>query len=184
MFVKRVVLGSFFILLFLVCFGIAQEKLGPLTLEQIESVLADLPPARVATIIRDRGVDFEVTEEIRERLRRAGADALVMQAVERAAVEYPKRKLEEQRKKLEEERRKIVEEKSRLEETRLKEEERQRLEQERKQLDQEKQTLTEEKLKVKTETEKLEEERKRSPQIKPDSGKEPPSRPMLVPLAP
>lgn len=175
-----------------------QEKLGPLGLEQIESVLADLPPARVATIIRDRGVSFEVTDQAREKLRKAGADALVMQAVERAGVEYPKRKAEEQKIKLEEERRKIEEEKRNLNEARLKEEERKRLdleekrrederrriEQEGRRLELERQTLTEEKLKVKTEAEKLEEQRRKSPQIKPDSEKESPSRPMLVPLAP
>lgn len=94
---KRAVLAYFFLLVFPVGFAVAKEATGPITLENVEFLMKEgVAPGRVATLVRERGINFEVTAEVRERLKRAGADAVVMQAVERAAVEYAKRKLKEE----------------------------------------------------------------------------------------
>src|SRR5262245_39610047 len=67
--------------------GWAERK--PLSVAEIEHLLGSgVSSPRMQTLIQQQGVSFgQVTEEIRERLRRAGADAGVIQAVERAASE-------------------------------------------------------------------------------------------------
>ncbi|MBI4489949.1 MAG: formylglycine-generating enzyme family protein [Deltaproteobacteria bacterium] len=109
-------------------FGPAQEKPAPLTLEKIEEALKEgaLPQGRLATIIRDQGIGFEATEEVKERLRRAGADTVVLQAIERASVEYAKRRVEEEKKRIEEAKRKEGERRKAEEEARRRAEEERR----------------------------------------------------------
>lgn len=162
MLAKAVVSVALFLLLFLLCFAVAQEKLPALTLDQIESTLKELPPVRMAALIRERGITFEMTPNVRERLTKAGADAVVIQALDRAALEYARRKVEEEKQRVEEERRKIEEEKKKIEEARRKEEEaRQRAEEEKKRLE-EARRKEEEKRKVDEEARrKAEEEKKR-----------------------
>lgn len=130
---RKSVFTSFVLGLFLASFVVGQEKPNPLTLEKIEESLKEgvLPSARLAALIRDIGVSFEVTPEIRERLRKVGADVVVMQEVERAAVEYAKRKLEEERRKVEEEKRRAEQERRRVEEERQRTEEAKRRETQR-----------------------------------------------------
>ncbi len=91
------VLAYCFLLVFPVGFAVAKEATEPLTLEDVEFLMKEgVTPGRVATLVRERGVNFEVTAEVRNKLKRAGADAVVMHAVERAAVDYSKRKIKEQ----------------------------------------------------------------------------------------
>jgi len=124
---------SIFLLLILPIFPVVAQKVeGPISVERIEEALKEgsLPLGRIAAIVREGGVNFELTAEVRERLKRAGADVVVLQAVERAAVEYAKRKVEEEGKKAEEERRKVEEEKKRIEAAKRREEEKRRAEEE------------------------------------------------------
>src|SRR5215510_4544195 len=66
----------------------------PLSVADIEYLLeSGVSSPRMQTVIKQQGVSFsQVTEGIRERLRRAGADAEVIQAVERAASGVASRK--------------------------------------------------------------------------------------------
>ncbi len=56
----------------------------PLTLAEVERALADLPRRRVATMIDEFGVDFELNEEAERRLRAAGADSDLLLAIAKA----------------------------------------------------------------------------------------------------
>lgn len=72
----------------------------PLSVAEIERLLGSgVSSPRMQTVITQQGVNFsQVTEEIRERLRRAGADAEVIQAVERAASEVLQKKGQKEKK--------------------------------------------------------------------------------------
>src|SRR5262245_10554522 len=77
----------------------------PLTVEEIEYLLREgVTVRRVATLVEEQGVSFEVTESIKERLRKAGADEGVLAAVDRATLVARRKRLEEERRRLEEER--------------------------------------------------------------------------------
>lgn len=56
----------------------------PLSLAELEKALTDLPRKRVATMIAEFGVDFELTEEAERRLRAAGADSDLLLAIAKA----------------------------------------------------------------------------------------------------
>ncbi len=56
----------------------------PLTLAEVEKALTDLPRKRVATMIAEFGVDFELSEEAEKRLRAAGADSDLLLAIAKA----------------------------------------------------------------------------------------------------
>lgn len=142
--------------------GAYGQERGLLLVEEIEKLLrAGVTPRRMATLIEEHGVSFEVTEEVRERLRKAGADDVVMQAVEKAGVEFARKRLEEERSRAEEERRKLEEERKQAEERRKAEEEaRRKAEEERQRLAAEK-ALLEERKKLEAERQVLEEQRKR-----------------------
>jgi len=112
----------------------AQEAKKPLSLEDIEQLLRiGVSSTGVVRVIDERGVSFEVREETKDRLRKAGADARVIQGVEKAALEFARKKLERERKRAAEERRRIQEEKRKLEEAKRKEEEEKRKAEEAKQ---------------------------------------------------
>jgi Skp family chaperone for outer membrane proteins len=74
--------------LILLCMPFAtqgQDKTS-LSVQDIENLLASgLTQARVAELVGERGVNFEVTTEIRERLEKAGADNSLLEAVERTS---------------------------------------------------------------------------------------------------
>ncbi|MGE5326782.1 MAG: hypothetical protein ACM3NO_07065, partial [Deltaproteobacteria bacterium] len=57
----------------------AQEASKPLTKNNIIKLLkGDVPPARVETLARERGISFQVTSEVESELRQAGAtDSLI-----------------------------------------------------------------------------------------------------------
>lgn len=91
---KRLLFFVLSFLLLLLSLAGGQERRGPLSLEEIEYLMLEgVTPKRVVTLVGEYGVKFEVTEEVRERLRRAGVDAEVMGAVERAGAEFLKREL-------------------------------------------------------------------------------------------
>jgi len=85
-----------------------------------------LPQTRLVRLLEEQGVTFEVTDEIRNGFKRAGAEARVMQAVEKAALEFTRRKTEEEKKRLEEARRQEEEKKQQEEARRKAEEEKKR----------------------------------------------------------
>jgi formylglycine-generating enzyme required for sulfatase activity len=49
-------------------------------------------PKRIAELINERGVNFSATAAIRGRLQKAGADSVVLQAMEKAAAEFSKKR--------------------------------------------------------------------------------------------
>jgi hypothetical protein len=59
---------------------------GPpaLTLAEVENALANLPKKRVAEMVSQYGVDFDLTDEAEKRLRDAGADASLLLAIAKA----------------------------------------------------------------------------------------------------
>jgi hypothetical protein len=59
---------------------------GPpaLTLAEVEKALADLPKKRVAEMVDQYGVDFDLTDEAEKRLRDAGADTNLLLAIAKA----------------------------------------------------------------------------------------------------
>ena len=54
------------------------------TLAEVEKALADLPKKRVAEMVEQYGVDFELTDEAEKRLRDAGADTNLLLAIAKA----------------------------------------------------------------------------------------------------
>lgn len=84
--------------------ALAQEGKKPLTVEEIEYLLQQgVTPHRVASLVEEQGVKFELTEAIKERLKRAGADEGALTAVKLAGVKFREKAAEEQRKRLAEE---------------------------------------------------------------------------------
>jgi hypothetical protein len=59
------------------------EKEGPrpLALEEVENALAGLPRKKVLELVKEFGVDFDITPERESRLRAAGADDSVLYAI-------------------------------------------------------------------------------------------------------
>src|SRR5215510_14682245 len=79
--------------------ALAQEGKKPLTVEEIEYLLQQgVTPRRVASLVEEQGVKVELTEAIKERLKRAGADEGALTAVKLAGVKFRERTAEEQRK--------------------------------------------------------------------------------------
>jgi len=77
----------------------AQMTKKPMSVEDIEYLLQQrVTPRRVATLVEEQGVKFEITPTIRERLAKAGADEQVLLAVERAGIAYARQQLEEMQK--------------------------------------------------------------------------------------
>ncbi len=77
----------------------------PLAEADIEKLLqAGVTAGRIAALVEQRGVSFETSRDVREKLRAAGATDQLLGAVERASLELERRRVEEDRKKLDEER--------------------------------------------------------------------------------
>ncbi|MBI4489943.1 MAG: SUMF1/EgtB/PvdO family nonheme iron enzyme, partial [Deltaproteobacteria bacterium] len=138
------ILCHFLISIFLASIAFSQERRA-LSVEDVEDLLkSGVSQRRVAELVQERGVNFEATGEIRERLKRAGAEEALILVLGKASLEFVKRrveeekrradedrkKIEEQKIKLEEEKRKVEEEKSKIEEAKRKEEERKKTEEE------------------------------------------------------
>ncbi|MBI2987577.1 MAG: hypothetical protein HYY45_12500 [Deltaproteobacteria bacterium] len=144
--------------------GLAQQVEQALTLDVVvNSLQKGLSPRRAAALVKERGVNFQLTKGQEERLRAAGADDQLIADIRKAGEEYARRtKAEEERKTLEEERRKVEEERRKIEETRKKAEEiARRVEEERRiKFEEEKRGAEEERrAKAGEERKKLEEER-------------------------
>ncbi|MGH7964336.1 MAG: formylglycine-generating enzyme family protein, partial [Candidatus Binatia bacterium] len=62
---------------------------GPLSLEEIEEMvqLGATAQPLITILVETHGVSFALTEEVRERLKRAGADASVLEAIEKTGSE-------------------------------------------------------------------------------------------------
>lgn len=68
------------------------QQLKPLSADDVERLLAgSVVTKRVAEIVNERGVSFQLTSLLRERLRKAGADASVFEAIDRAVVKQQNR---------------------------------------------------------------------------------------------
>ena len=74
-----------------------------LTIDEVERLLTrKVLPAMVADVVRQEGVQFELTEALRTRLRQAGATAEVMIAIEQASAARTRQRLEDTQRRLEE----------------------------------------------------------------------------------
>ncbi|MBI4490416.1 MAG: hypothetical protein HY694_15140 [Deltaproteobacteria bacterium] len=73
-------------------------------------------------MIKERGISFELTAKVKERLRRARVDALVFQALEDAEIQYLKKRVEGARQRVEEQLRRIEQARRKEEEKRTAEE--------------------------------------------------------------
>ena len=81
------------LLAFFVPILLSQETKKPLSFQDIEDWLKDkLSAARLTTLIEERGVDFEATEDITAKIRKAGADNKVIEAVKKAGLDFAKKK--------------------------------------------------------------------------------------------
>lgn len=129
-------------LIFLAFAALAQEVKIPLSLGEIEHLLKEgVSTKRVVAIVEERGISFDVTAEVRERLRKVGVEGEILVAIERAGAEFLRRQAEAEKKKAEEEKRKLEAERQRLEAERSLVEERKKLEAERQALEEQKKRM-------------------------------------------
>jgi hypothetical protein len=63
-----------------------QERLSPASLEKL--LKGDVHPTRIIELIKRQGVNFEWTDEIRNKLKKAGAGDDVMQAIDGAVIRF------------------------------------------------------------------------------------------------
>src|SRR5262245_33854524 len=135
-------------------FAFAQGQTA-LTLNQINDLLkSGVSSTRVAQLVEQRGVSFELNEAALRQLRAGGADELILSTVKRMAARYADE--QQRRKRLEEVNRpKSAEDGKRSEETR------QRVEENRKRL-QEKTRSSEEEKKIAEDSRKAEESQRRA----------------------
>ena len=72
--------------------GHSQERKA-LSVTDMEDLLkAGVTSRRLATLVEERGINFEVTEEIKGKVRASGASGLVLQALEKAGAEFTKKR--------------------------------------------------------------------------------------------
>jgi hypothetical protein len=165
---NRVMLRPVLQLLLVICV-LAVPALGQvsrsLSIAQIEDLLKHgVSTGRVAELVTQSGVNFEVTPDVTQRLKKAGADTSVTQAVEKASLEFAARNRLQQQRKAEADRQGIEEEKRKMEETRRRGEEeakRNELEEERKQIKTERDKVEAERKSLEAERKKLEAERRK-----------------------
>ena len=97
-----------FVLAFSYAWAFAQERKA-LSVADVEFLLKEsISPKRLAELIEELGVNFKVTKEVLERLKKAGADARLMGAIETAELEFVRKKSADERRKDAEERRNIL----------------------------------------------------------------------------
>jgi hypothetical protein len=66
--------------------GLAQERLS---LPDVEALLSgEVAPRRIAELIKEHGINFELTDELRDRFKRAGAGPAIMQPLEGASIRF------------------------------------------------------------------------------------------------
>jgi hypothetical protein len=66
--------------------GSAQERLSPADIENLLS--GGVHQTRIADLIKQRGVNFEWTDDLRNRLKKAGAGNAVMEAIDGAVIRF------------------------------------------------------------------------------------------------
>src|SRR5262245_24494836 len=105
-----------------ISFIFAQDR-APLTLNQVSDLLKQgISSSRIAQLVEQYGVAFELNDAASKRLRQDGADEVVLSAVKRMAARYTE---EQQRRKTEEAKRREQEEAQRRAERKKQEEVRQ-----------------------------------------------------------
>lgn len=111
------ILGLSLFLIFLTTLSLSQQSGKPLSLDDIERLLKEgVSSAGIARLIDNRGINFEVTQSVKDRLRSAGATSEMIVSLERIALEAERKRLEEERRRADEERQRAEEERRRLEE--------------------------------------------------------------------
>lgn len=97
--------------------GLSQEIKSPLSIGDVERLLKEgVSSGAIARLIDNRGINFEVTQNVKDKLKNAGATSEVIVSLERIALEVERKRLEEERRRAEEERQRAEEERRRLEE--------------------------------------------------------------------
>ena len=86
MLVKLFIFVASFVVLGLFSPGLAQERLSPADLENLLS--GGVHQARIVELVKRHGVNFEWTDDLRNRLKKAGAGDAVMQAVDGAVIRF------------------------------------------------------------------------------------------------
>lgn len=72
------------------CRGAAQASLKPLTkADTLQLLRGDVPPARVAELARERGIDFQITPETESDLKQAGATDELLNVLRELAPKPP-----------------------------------------------------------------------------------------------
>jgi formylglycine-generating enzyme required for sulfatase activity len=83
------------VILLVVCFfsEAASREWQAFSVADVEELLnAGVTPTRMVALIEEHGIDFEATEEVQERLRHAGADAVVLAAIKQAGEAYAQKR--------------------------------------------------------------------------------------------
>ena len=155
--------------------SLAQQR--PLSLSDMETLLQNgVSQERIVKVLEERGVNFDAGVEARVKLRKAGASGRVMDAVEKASLEFVRKSREAQKTaeaKQMEEKRKIAEETRKREqeaakraeaETKRKQEQAKQKEEEMRSLEEARRKAEEERRRIIEETRKREEEAARRAQ--------------------
>jgi len=68
----------------------AQKSSKQLTKESVlELLTGDVPPARVAAIVREQGVSFTLTQAVEDQIRQAGGNDELLKAIRELAPKAP-----------------------------------------------------------------------------------------------
>jgi tetratricopeptide (TPR) repeat protein len=87
--VAQILYGAIFAVMSVITSMVLAQEREPLSVEVIQDLLKrGVTATRVADLIDQLGVSFEPTNTIKERLKKAGADAKVMEALDRAGREF------------------------------------------------------------------------------------------------
>ena len=84
----------------------------PISVDEIIHLLVQrsIPPQKVAEEVAEQGVNFEITDPIQERLRKAGADEALLIVIGQQSNTYVRQMLEEQRREIDDEKKRAADE--------------------------------------------------------------------------
>src|SRR5262245_16298529 len=115
---RRVILAIFFLLVYTLP-GFAQPR-NALTLNDISDLIKNgVRPNRIAQIVEERGVGFELDDRALRRLNQDGANDTVLAAVKKMSARYTEERQQARRQQEEEARRKREKEAKRREDQKL-----------------------------------------------------------------
>ena len=136
------IVGSVFFFSLLASAALSQQA-QKLSIEQIEVLLKEgVSQGRIALLVGERGVNFELNEQTVKRLKSVGADAFLIRALEKVTSSYTSDRLEKEAKKLEQERERVDAERKVMQEEKIRiEEERQKLDEEKRKVEEERRRL-------------------------------------------